>query len=66
MTHLRRAYDEASTPSEMTSDCEAAGRALRLPEQGTDATDSQPERQASVASEPISQAAADFAGSFVD
>ncbi len=31
MTYLRRAYDDASSPAEMTADCHAVEAALRLP-----------------------------------
>ena len=32
MTYERLPYDEASTATEMTTDCEAVGSALRLPD----------------------------------
>jgi hypothetical protein len=35
MTSAPVPYDDASTPAEMTADCEAAWLALRLPSQAT-------------------------------
>ena len=37
MTYERLPYDEASTATEMTTDCEAVGSALRLPGRRTPA-----------------------------
>ncbi len=47
MTYQRLAYDDASTSSEMTSDCQAVESALHLPERRTAA-----EKAARAASKP--------------
>jgi hypothetical protein len=47
MTYQRLAYDDASTSSEMTSDCRAVEAALRLPERRSAA-----ERAARAAAKP--------------
>jgi hypothetical protein len=80
MNYERLPYDEASTPTEMASDCKAVGLALHLPRQvsrvaktALDAMPSlpdglvpQPPAQVKRATIAVSDAAAKFAGRFLD
>jgi hypothetical protein len=73
MTYQRLPYDDASTPTEMASDCRAVDVALHLPRQVTkvarnalDGRVHQPRAQVQRASIAVSDAAAKFAGRFLD
>lgn len=72
MSYERLAYDDASTPAEMSDDCRAVDRALHLPKQvhriALTALDSVPVAPARVRRVPIavSDAAAKFAGRLFD
>ena len=77
MSYERLAYDDASTPAEMSSDCRAVDLALHLPRQvsrvARSALDTIPEGMVPQAPAPIrhaslavSDAAAKFAGRLFD
>ncbi len=67
MTYQRLPYDEASTPTEMASDCQAVGIALQLPRRVFHLAVS-PQAPVRVQQVPmqVTDAAARFAGRFLD
>ncbi len=77
MSHARLPYDDASTPTQMASDCQAVNVALHLPRQFTrvarsafeaipDGLVPQPPAPVKRASLAVSEAAAKLAGRFLD
>jgi hypothetical protein len=64
MTSAPLPYDDASTPAQMTADCQAASLALHLPRQATP-TSRTPATEVAIAF-AVPAAAADLAGRFAE